>query len=241
MASVIRLLPAIFASAISSTADAFSNGCDLPSPDHPDPIQSIELEEGMIYRYPYSSFTAVADAPGSSGGGHQVSFKANRAGSFKIRIYRDLEGRSLASDSETVLTPNDRGEYDTVRSFFCGTFTGPTTERGLVEIEVVSGSLTLNDLFVIEAYDGVLRYSDYNPSLLSVAAEPVVSEIRDRKLLVSIARSQLGHSYCIEKSSDLKDWDIEPNTEATSNGGSLAWRLDSKAEGSLFYRIKETD
>ncbi len=240
MKSTNHILPVILTAVFILTAESFGNGCDLPSPPHPDSIQSIELSEGMIYRYPYSSFTAVADAP-NSGSGHLISFKANQIGSFKIRIYRDLEGHSLVSDGETILDPRNSQASDTFRSFFCGPVTGPLTKKGLIEIEVISGSLTLNNLFFIEAYNGVLYYSNFDPSLLSIDNEPIESEIEDDEILISIGRSTLGHSYSIEESSNLSNWKTQPNTIVSSNGEPLLWKLDSKADGPIFYRIKETN
>jgi len=115
MRSTIHMIAILLAAIFALASDAFSNGCDLPSPDHPDPIQPIELREGMIYRYPYSSFTAVADVPGVSGSGHSISFKAKQAGSFKIRIYRDLKGHSLVSEGETILNLTNGQKSNTIR------------------------------------------------------------------------------------------------------------------------------
>lgn len=85
MKPTIYLFFATFSALCVSVQGALGNGCDLPSPAHPSPIQTLELTEGMIFRYPYSSFIEVAEVGDISGSGRSISFKATQAGSFKIR------------------------------------------------------------------------------------------------------------------------------------------------------------
>jgi len=108
-----------------------------------------------------------------------------------------------------------------------------------LENEVISGSLTLSDLYIFEAFDGVLHYSLVDQSLLSASKESVEYELEKDEILISMRRTTLGRSYCIERSTDLKHWEPEPNTEIVSSGTPITWELDASLTGPLFHRIKE--
>lgn len=213
--------------------------CDLPTPPHPEPIQAVQLEAGMIYRYAFKGYLSVASSPDASGQGDFLRFQALEAGSFRMRSYNDLEGRSLASEGEHPFFPATFPSSDELRSFVCGPTQAPSGKAQLVEIEVVSGRLLLREYFAFVAHNGILYYSSHNAELLSVAEDSVTFEPEDGQIRARLPRPILGRNYCVQRSEDLVHWEDVPQTLTRSTGQEIAWAFSEPDALPYYYRIKE--